>query len=369
MRQMQAWVVCATVLTFYGFLSACGHSSNPNVLSDTKSCIITPELKKLIILTNPELTTVHNEIELTGSVSYNQDHLYRYQSLVSGIVRAVHFNIGDYVNQGDVLAEIQTTELSSQKADLRKAELELSLAQRQLVATKSLHIDGVASDKDLLEANSRVESLFAEVNRIKESVKIQGGNIDKNIVVIRAPFSGYVVEKKITDGYQVNSGEDNLFVLSDLKKVWVLLNVYPEQLNMVKAGQQVTIQSTAYKDRTFIGNIQKVLNVFDPEERVLKAIVEIDNQDLSLKPAMMVSVAVEQKSTQTAIAIPTGATIFDNNVYHVLVYKDKCDVEAMTIEPIAKNKRYVYVLPETLRTSDSIITQNQLLIYNKLKER
>lgn len=332
-------------------------------------CVITPELKQLIKLTKLNRTTINNELELTGSISYDQDHVFRYQSLSSGVIQKVYFNMGDYVQRGQVLAEVRTSELSSQKSDLYKAEAELKLAQRQLAATQNLHNDGVASDKDLLEATNNVAALQIEINRIKETLQIQGGSIEKNLLIIRAPQSGYVVEKKITNGYQVDAGEDGLFVLSDLKKVWVMANVYAAQLSMVKTGQQVAIRTTAYPDKVFTGKINRLSNVFDPEERVMKAIIEISNNDLELKPSMMVSVNVYQRSTQQVIGIPLSAVIFDNNAYHVIVYRNECDVKAVTITPISSDKQFYYVNEENVEARDTVVNQNQLLIYNKLRER
>ncbi len=332
-------------------------------------CVITPELKQLIKLTTLTATTINNELELTGSISYDQDHVYRYQSLASGVIQKVYFNIGDYVQRGQVLAEVRTSELSSQKSDLRKAEAELKLAQRQLTATKNLHDDGVASDKDLLEAANNVAALQTEIDRIRETLQIQGGNLEKNVLIIRAPLSGYVVEKKITNGYQVDAGEDDLFVLSDLKKIWVLANVYAAQLGMVKAGQDVAIRTTAYPGKIFKGTINRLSNVFDPEERVMKAIIEISNNNLELKPSMMVSVNVFQKSTRQVVGIPSSAVIFDNNTYHVVVYHSDCDVKAVNITPISSDKQFYYVNGENAWANDTIVSENHLLIYNKLKER
>ena len=350
-------------------IASCRQKSVPEAEKKPLPCIISPGLKETIKLTTLTATTIHNELELTGSVSYDQDHVYRYQSLASGVIQKVYFNIGDYIQRGQVLAEVRTSELSSQKSDLRKAEDELKLSQRQLTATRNLHNDGVASDKDLLEAINTVTLLQGEITRIKETLQIQGGDIEKNVLIIRSPLNGYVVEKKITNGYQVDTGEDDLFVLSDLKKVWVLANVYSAQLGMVSAGQEVAIRTTAYPDKIFRGTINRLSNVFDPEERVMKAIIEISNNNLELKPSMMVSVNVYQKSTQQVVGIPSSAVIFDNNAYHVVVYHNDCDVKAVNITPVSGDKQFYYVNGGEAGVNGTIVSENQLLIYNKLKER
>lgn len=360
------YIGLATIL-----LSACHNSTATTATSsqDTSTCIISTGLKPLIQLTPLSEAPVHGELELTGSVSYDQDHLYRYQSLASGVVKDVRFNLGDYVTKGQVLAEIRTTELSDQSAGLRKAEAALALSERQLRATGSLHDDGIASDKELLEAQNEVAADKLEINRIKETLTIQGGSVDKGVLLIHAPMSGYIVGKKMTTGYQVNAGDDDLFIISDLKKVWVMANVYAAQLGMVKAGQEVAISTTAYPGKVFPGKIARLSNIFDPEEKVMKAVVEIDNAGLELKPDMMVSVNVHMNMEEKALAVPLDAVIFDDDNYHVVVYHGDCDVRELTISPLSHDKQFYYVNEDVLHKGDTIISRNQLLIYNQLKGR
>jgi cobalt-zinc-cadmium efflux system membrane fusion protein len=334
-----------------------------------EQCILTPELKQLVHMEPVLATTISKELELTGSISYDQDHIFRYQSLVSGLIENVYFKMGDYVKKGQVLAQVRTTELSGQKSELHKAMLELKLAQRQLDATRHLHADGIASDKELVEAGNAVATVQAEIQRINETLLIQGGNIEKNVLIIRSPSNGYVVEKKITNGYQVQAGEDDLFVLSDLKKLWVLANVYPAQLGVIKTGQEVAIQTTAYPEKSFVGKISRLSNVFDPEEKVMKAIIEINNHYLELKSSMMVNVLVQQKTQQQAIGIPLSAAIFDKNSYHVVLYRSDCDIKNLTIHPVSRDKQFYYINTGELQASDTIITQNHLLVYEKLNGR
>jgi membrane fusion protein, heavy metal efflux system len=359
---MAAWLLTAT---------ACQNNNKQEQSSakDTAACVITPALKPLLSFYAPQITEVGGELELTGSISYDMDHLYRYQSLASGIVKQVHFSLGDYVQKGQLLAEIRTTELSGQSAELHKAEAAQKLAQRQLAATKRLHEDGIASDKELLEAQNDAGNATLEISRIRETLAIQGGSVEKGVLLVRAPVSGYVVEKKMTNGYQTDAGEDDLFVLSDLKKVWVMANVYAAQLGLVKVGQSVDISTTAYPGKMFAGKIARLSNIFDPEEKVMKAVIELDNNGLALKPDMMVSVHVHLQSEEKALAVPLDAVIFDEDAYHVVQYETDCDVRDVIVQPLSHDKRYYYVHSYDIHAGDSLINRNHLLIYNKLKGR
>lgn len=351
-------------------LAACGPSQEVPKTAAATACIITPELSKLIRTDTVDEGYVNAELEFTGSVSYDQDHIYRYQSLASGVIQQVNFNLGDYVEKGKVLATLKTAELSGQKSELHKAEAELNLARRNLQATRNLHQDGVASDKDLLEATNTVVAAESEIGRIKETLTLQGGSVENGQLVIRAPMSGYIVAKKITNGYQVDAGEDDLFVLSDLKKVWVMANVYAAQLGSVAVGQKVDIVTTAYSDKVFSGSITRLSNIFDAEERVLKAVIALDNNDLALKPSMMVRVNVQKASGETGLRVPRNAALFVDNSYRVIRCTQGCQAEAVAIDPISSDRNYYYLASgQGLSKGDTLITRNPLLIYNKLKER
>lgn len=337
------------------------------ILQDT--CTLTPQLRALIQTDTIAYKNINQEIELTGSVSYNEDEIYNYQSLVSGVIQKVNFKLGDFVQKGQVLAEVRTSEFNDQKSEMLKAKSELILAKRKLESTKNLHTDGVASDRDLIEAQNGVEALKIEINRLEETFKLQGGSLEKGILLIKAPTSGYVVQKKITVGTQINAGEDDLFVIANLKKVWVMANVYATQLENVKPGQPVEIEASAYPNKVFHGKIDRLSNVFDDEERVLKAVIELNNENLMLKPSMMVAVHIYKPTGEKALAIPKNAVLFDHNTYQVVVDKDNCDINAVRIEPLGKDRKFYFANNELLKAGDKVITQNQLLIYNQIKDR
>lgn len=351
------------------FFTGCSTATPEPVVAEKNKCVISPELEKLLKWQQLSLGKANQELALTGNVSYDLNNIYRYQSLANGVVQKTYFSLGDYVKKGQLLAEIKTVTLNEQRSEISKNEQELLLAERQLKATENLHKDGIASDKELLEAGKDVRIAQAELQRLQQTIQLQGGDIKKGVMQVYAPMNGYVVEKKMTPGYQVTEGDDNLFILSDLKKVWVMVNVYAAQLSMVKEGSEVEINTTAYPDKHFTGKITRLSNIFDPEEKVMKAVVEIDNSNLELKPDMMVSVNVQKRSETEAVAIPASAVIFDDDTYNVVRYHSGCDAENISFTPIAQDRNFYYTLEPVLRVGDTVISQNHLLVYNKLRGR
>lgn len=349
--------------------SQCKNSKPQAETPDKSGCIISPELEKLLQWQQISQGKANQELSLTGNVSYDLNNLYRYQSLATGVVQRTYFNLGDYVKKGQLLAEIKTASLNEQGSEMSRAGQELILAERQLKATQNLHVDGIASDKELLEAEKDVTLAKAELKKLQQTLQLTGGDIKKGVMLVHAPMAGYIVEKKITPGYQLTEGDDNLFIISDLTKVWVMVNVYAAQLSVVQEGASVEISTTAYPDKFFKGKIARLSNIFDPEEKVMKAVVEINNNGLELKPDMMVSVNILRQSETAAIAIPTSAVIFDDDTYNIVRYHSGCDAESLSFSPIAHDKNFYYTHDNNLRVGDTVISQNHLLVYNKLKGR
>lgn len=356
------------IFLFSLFLFSCQNKETTLPKEKEKACLITPELKPKLSFDTVRIQNITLELELTGNVSYDQDRIFRFQSLFSGIVQKINFNLGDFVQKGQILAEVKSIELSEQRNQLFLAQSALKIANRNLKSIDNMHESGLASDSELLEAEKEVKNAQSEINKIMESASIQGGNIEKGIYLIKAAQSGYIVQKNITVGSQINENNGDLFAISDLKKVWIMTNVYAAQLDLVKQNESVTVHTTAYPDRTFKGKISRLSNVFDPEEKVMKAIIEMENADLALKPDMMVLVKILKDYKQDALAIPADTVIFDNDAFHVLVYKNDCEVEKRKIDPIEHNKHFYYLSPDSdlISENDVLISKNNLLLYHQL---
>ncbi|MCL4640762.1 MULTISPECIES: efflux RND transporter periplasmic adaptor subunit [Olivibacter] len=351
-------------------VSSCNSSKESNggqEEENIKKTCLNDDLKK-IISTETIRTSVENKeiLKLTGSVSYDEDKVYKFVPLLSGVVQHVGFSLGDYVKKGQILLEISSTDLNDMVAGLNEAELKLKIAQRQLSATQNLYADGVASDKEILEAQADVSNAQSEIKKTKASLDIFGGNIEKGVLVIRSKNDGYIVEKNIVNGQQIEAGGEPLFVIGDLSRVWVKANVYTGNISSVRRGQSVNIETTAYPNKHFNGVINRISNVVDPNERVLKAIIELDNQDLLLRPEMMATIDVYLDHQVHSMAIPHNAVIFDNEAYHLIKYNNDCDLEVVDFTPSYEDNHYYYVSDDHLHDGDRIIGKNSLLIYNRL---
>ncbi|MGH2623329.1 MAG: efflux RND transporter periplasmic adaptor subunit, partial [Sphingobacterium sp.] len=324
------------------------------------------ELKKIIDTTAVAKAEGNETLKLTGNVSYDENKVYRFVPLLSGVIRHVHFSLGDFVKKGQILLEIRSADLNDMSANLREAKIKLKVAQRQLNATQNLYADGVASDKEVLEAQSDVGNVESEIKKIGESLAMYGGNIESGVLTVKAQSSGFIVEKNVVDGQQIESGNDPLFVIGDLSKVWVMANVYAGNISEVKNGLTVDIETTAYPDKIFKGVITRISNVVDVNEKVLKAIIALDNPDQLLKPEMMTTINVHLSQKSNMVSIPQHAVVFDNETYHIVKINNDCDLQIIDFVPDYENNNCYFTSSPEIKPGDNIIQKNSLLVYNKL---
>ncbi|KQS45745.1 MAG: efflux RND transporter periplasmic adaptor subunit [Flavobacterium lindanitolerans] len=326
------------------------------------------DLKKKVTIEEIKREPVSETFTLTGNVTYNSDNVIQFTSLINGVVTNTYFSLGDYVKKGQVLAEIKSTELNGLQSENKSVESQLAVAQRQLASVKSMFEDGIASQKDLIQAESEVKVLKASLENIKSNLALYSASPEKSVFQIKAPSNGFIVAKNMSSGMQISSGSEPLFTISDLNEVWVMVNIYATDMQNIKENMEVKIKTLAYPDEVFSGKISALSQVFDAEEHVLKARIVMKNTDLKLKPGMSADIILNKSnaSAESLLAVPVKAVIFDDNQNFLVVYKDDCNLEIRQVDPVTKNREVVY-FDKGIQENEKIISKNQLLIYESLK--
>lgn len=309
---------------------------------------------------------VRQDVQLMGSVETNPDKVVNYVSLVKGVVENVNFSLGDVVRKGQVLAELKSSDLTSMQSQLTSIESEISSARRSLKAVESMHADHLASGAELEEANSRLRSLLSEKQRLQADLNLLNAHPARGVFQVKAPASGVITTKSINPGMQVTDESGVLFTVASLDEVWVMANVYATNLQTVAQGMPVEISTASYPGKVFSGSISYLPPVIHESERVLKARIELKNEALRLKPGMLVDVRVLHERRDTAATIAADAVVLYENENYVVVHKGNCDLSIRKIDIIAQNGDK-YFVGEGLEAGEQIITQNQLLIFEQLK--
>ncbi|GAC1537246.1 MAG: efflux RND transporter periplasmic adaptor subunit [Sediminibacterium sp.] len=321
-------------------------------------------LKNLVIDTVKKCQLI-DAITLTGSVDFNQDHQANIYPLVSGNIQDVKVQLGDHVSAGQVLAVVKSSEMAGYSSSLINAEANIRVTKKNLDAQKDLFTSGLASQLDVTAAQSNYDQAVAQLEYIKRVLKINGNNTQGDYI-IKAPISGFIVQKNINNNTSIRADNGaNLFTISDLKDVWVQANVYESNIGKVHLGDPVEITTVAYPGKVFKGKIDKVLNVLDPANKVMKVRIVLANADYALKPQMFTRVVVTSQQNNQSICISSKGLIFDHSQYFVLKYDGKKSAVITPIQVLSSLGDKTY-LSGGVNEGDRIIASQAILIYEAL---
>ncbi|HVZ95903.1 MAG TPA: efflux RND transporter periplasmic adaptor subunit [Chitinophagaceae bacterium] len=354
-----------TYLLFAVFLFSACNSPQP-VADKTKYIIADSLLKTLQIDTVTECPEV-NSLTLTGKVSFNEDKVNRIYPMLSGVITGVNVQLGDYVQKGQTLGIIKSMEMAGYGSDLVTARTNLLVAQKNMDAAADMYKSGLMSEKDYITAQQMYKQAQAQLQRSAEVLQINGGNTSGEYV-IHAPISGFIVEKNINNNMSIRSDNaTNLFTISDLKDVWIIANVYESNISNIKLGDSADVTTLSYPDRIFHGKVDKVLNVLDPTNKVMKVRVVLPNADYALKPEMFASVHVTTPTGNNALCVPSSALIFDQSRYFILIYNSPSDVRIERVDILGSNGNRTYI-KGNVQPGSKVIASNAILIYQALND-
>lgn len=338
---------------------------SPQMTAEKHGFCLDENFKEKIEFQPATMQPVTEGIHLTGTVEANPDNVIHFISLVGGIISKTYFSLGDEVQKGQVLAELRSTELSSLQSEYSNIDAQIKVAENRLRSVQSMYDDGIASERDLLKAQSELNIQKAERQKVTSNLNIYSASAEKGVFQIKAPTSGIITSKSIASGSQISAEGEPLFTISDLNKVWVMVDIYATNVQHVETGMDVDISILSYPDTTFKGKIDAISQVLDIEARVVKARVVLENNDLRLKPGMMVDVIALKDKKMEAIAIPTHSLVFDNNRNYVVIYKDDCHLETRHVEILSSNNGTTFI-KSGISENEKIVSKNHLLVYEQL---
>lgn len=343
---------------------ACG-SQEQKPVAEKEKYVLPDTIARSLKIDTVTLSQLVNAITLTGKVGSDEDHVVPVNSMVSGIIQDVKVMLGDYVNQGQTLALVRSSEIAGYSNDLVNAQTNLRLAQTNLQKTKDLYKSGLASMTDSLNAEIQVQQANSELSRVNAVLKINGAGTQGEFVV-KAPISGFIVQKSAINNMAMRADNSaSLFTISDLKTVWIQANVYESNIGLIKQGENVDVTTLAYPGRVFKGKIDKVMNVLDPSSKVMKVRVVLPNPGYVLKPEMYASITVSDKENKQCLSVPSQALIFDHSQYYVLVYNSKADIKITPVQVLNTVGDRTY-LASGVNDGDKVVGSQAILIYNAL---
>ena len=346
-------------------LSACGGQTEAPQ-ETTRELFLTDSLQNVVSVDTVHIHEVADELTLNGRVTFNQEQVARVFPIFGGTVTEVSAEIGDHVRKGDILAVIRSGEVADYEKQKKEAEQQLIIARRNLQSVQDMFASGMASERDVLQARQELSNAEAEEKRITEIFSIYH-LAGKSLYIVKAPVSGFIVEKNINKEMQIRSDQnDEMFVISGLENVWVMADVYESNSSKVHENAPVRITTLAYPGKEFTGKIDKVYNMLNDESKTMNVRVKLTNENYLLKPGMFTNVSVISRSSDKQLPrIDLHALVFENGKNFVVTVDADGKLAVKEVEVYRQLSKECY-LSSGVQEGDRILNKNVLLVYNAL---
>jgi len=264
-------------------------------------------------------TTLTRTLRLTGAVAYNAFRTTPVITQVSGPVSRVVVVPGQRVKQGEAMLYVASPDYSQLRSNYLKAKDAYALAQKAYARAKDLYQHRAISEQALEQAESGEVQAGGDLVSAQAALKVLGITDPDALVKapptfevpVKAPIGGEVVEQNVAAGQLIQPGSTQCFMISDTSNVWVLVNVYQNDLPYVRVGDAVSIQTDAYP-QVFQGRISYVAASLDPATRTLQARIATANPGEKLKKDMYVTATVKAGKISNATVLPDAAVLRDN---------------------------------------------------------
>jgi membrane fusion protein, heavy metal efflux system len=257
-------------------------------------------------------------LRLPGAVAFNGFLTTPVITQVGGPVSRIVVSPGENVRKGQPMLYVSSPDYSQLRANYLKARDAHSLAHKNYLRAQDLYAHHAIAERDLQAAESAEVQAQADLQASEQGLKVLGIRSPETLVEhaaspevpLLAPITGETVERLCAPGQVIQAGQTQCFTISNMKSVWVLVNVYPDQMAYVHVGDPVTIKTDSYPD-SFQGRISFVGAALDPNTRTLQARIDTNNPNEKLKKDMYVTATVIAGKVNDAMAVPDASVLRD----------------------------------------------------------
>ena len=312
-------------------LMACNQDAAPptaNADADPTLVEPMPALRAQLQIAPVAQRPIAETLRVAGSIEFDEHRLARIGATVTGRVTEIDALVGQTVSKGDVLARLNSSELSHQQLAYLKARAQLELNKRNAERAKALFDADVIGAAEWQRRESEYQISQAETRAAADQLQLLGlsaasiarlgkhGTVE-SVTPVVATLGGVVVERKLTVG-QVVQPADALYTVADLSRLWAVAQVPEQQVSQVKVGQVVSIEVPALGNEKLAGKLIFVGQTINPETRTVLVRTELDNREGRLKPAMLASMLIEARPVERLV-VPASAVVRENDEDHVFV--------------------------------------------------
>ena len=252
-----------------------------------------------------------SELRVTGSVTPDVSRNVPVISLASGRVVEIMARLGDSVKKGQILMTVQSADISGAYSDYLQAIADEALATKQLERSRILYDHGAIAKSALEISETAEDKAKVTVKTTLEHLHVLGASPDhpSPIIEIKAPVSGVITDQQVTGSSGVQAlSAPNPFTISDLTRVWIVCDVFENDLADVHLGQTAEIRLNAYPDKVITGVISNIGPVLDPNIRTAKVRIVVENPGL-MRVGMFVTAIFRGMRKETHTAVPAPAIL------------------------------------------------------------
>lgn len=307
-------VVCLVLLS--GLTSGVGCSNETPVAASKPQVTVDPDLfsaehPELFKMAKAETRALPTELTANGTVNPDVNRTIHVTSLGGGRVMELKVKLGDSVKKGQTLLVISSPDLAAAMADYQKAVADESLLHKALDRAQLLFDKGAIAAKDLEIAQDTEDKAKVDVSTAAQHVRVLGADPahPSSLIDLRAPVTGTIVEQNVSgfEGVKSLDNTPNLFTIADLNEVWVVCDVFENDLGEVHLADSAEIRLSAFGDRVFRGTVVDISRVLDPNTRSAKVRIVLPNGDGALRPGMFAVARFRSRKKTERVVVPATA--------------------------------------------------------------
>lgn len=324
------------------------------------------ESKSEIILTKHQLEHINIETEtssadevdiplmLRGKVALNEVMTAHITSRVKGRVEKVYAVISDRVKKGQPIVDLYSQEFIAMQSEFIQAEERLKRMK--------------AADADYLTAHSIYQSARKKLEVIglmeSEIEQLADEHTTYTVISVRAPFDGTLINGEVRLGEFVDVGRD-FFVLANLQNIWILADVFENDLPLIKEGITGDVTINAFPGEVYKGKLTRIYDIVEPASRTVKARFEVTNYSGKLKPEMYVNVLITSKLGGTNPKIRSTALMKEKVSSFVFVTVNDTTFQKRNVEPGRETKDYTEII-KGLSAGEKVVTRGTFYLKSEL---
>jgi len=258
-------------------------------------------------------------------IAYDENNTVRITSPLSGRVISTPIPLGTQIKKGDVLLKLDSPDFNDALSSLEKSNANLRLMQESFERAKKLFDGKVMSRKDYEQAQDNLINAQSEHDRARKfleklGVQLGGVSTQTGAFHLRAPLSGIITEATVNPGMEVSPNLTTpLYVLADLSKLWLWVDVFEKDIAKVQVGQPISVKVSSWVSFEFYGHIDYISQVVNETSRSIRVRCALDNTELKLLPAMHASVSIRNLPGEPALMVPLSAVIAEGDQNFVFI--------------------------------------------------